>query len=75
ASIQLKDVHFSYNENQVLNGLSVEIPAGSHVAVVGPSGAGKSTIFSLLMKFYEDYQGDILIGGHSLSSISAKQVR
>ena len=75
ALIQLKDVHFSYNEDQVLNGLSVEIPAGSHVAVVGPSGAGKSTIFSLLMKFYEDYQGDILIGGHSLSSISAKQVR
>ena len=75
ASIQLKNVHFSYNEDQVLNGLSVEIPAGSHVAVVGPSGAGKSTIFSLLMKFYEDYLGDILIGGHSLSSISAKQVR
>lgn len=75
ASIQLKDVHFSYNEDQALNGLSVEIPAGAHVAIVGPSGAGKSTIFYLLMKFYEDYQGDILIGGHSLSSISAKQVR
>lgn len=74
-SIQLKDVHFSYNEDSVLNGLSVDIPAGSHVAIVGPSGAGKSTIFSLLMKFYGDYQGDILLGGHPLSSISAKQVR
>ncbi|MCB2861206.1 ABC transporter ATP-binding protein [Streptococcus suis] len=74
-SIQLKDVHFSYNENLVLNGLSVDIPAGSHVAIVGPSGAGKSTIFYLLMKFYGDYQGDILLGGHPLSSLSAKQVR
>ena len=73
--IQLKNLHFSYREEPVLNGLSVEIPAGSHVAIVGPSGAGKSTIFALLMKYYQDYQGDILIGNHSLSSISAKRVR
>ncbi|WP_153057358.1 ATP-binding cassette domain-containing protein, partial [Streptococcus suis] len=60
--IQLKNLHFSYREEPVLNGLSVDIPAGSHVAIVGPSGAGKSTIFALLMKYYQDYQGEIRIG-------------
>lgn len=73
--IQLKNLHFSYRDEPVLNGLSVEIPAGSHIAIVGPSGAGKSTIFALLMKYYQDYQGEILIGGQSLDMLSAKQVR
>ncbi|HEL2461286.1 ABC transporter ATP-binding protein [Streptococcus suis] len=73
--IQLKNLHFSYREEPVLNGLSVDIPAGSHVAIVGPSGAGKSTIFALLMKYYQDYQGEIRIGQQCLSDISTKEMR
>lgn len=73
--IQLKQVYFSYDNHSVLEGLSFSVPEGKHLALVGPSGAGKSTIFSLLMKFYQDYQGEILIGGQPLHSLSAGQMR
>lgn len=75
ASIQLENVRFSYHTDPVLNGVSVRIPEGAHVAIVGPSGAGKSTIFALLMKYYQDYQGEIRIGQQCLSDISTKEMR
>lgn len=73
--IILEDISFKYNKENVLNNISVVIPEGKHVAIVGPSGAGKSTIFSLLMKFYQDYDGKISIGNHNLSKLSEEQVR
>ncbi|MBM7321360.1 ABC transporter ATP-binding protein [Streptococcus suis] len=75
ASIQLENVRFSYQTDPILNGVSVRIPEGAHVAIVGPSGAGKSTIFALLMKYYQDYQGEIRIGQQCLSDISIKEMR
>lgn len=74
-SISLDNLQFAYENESVLNGLSVDIPSGKHVAVVGPSGAGKSTIFSLLMKFYQDYQGSIFVGQQDLKNISPEQMR
>lgn len=74
-SISLDNLHFAYENESVLNGLSVDIPSGKHVAVVGPSGAGKTTIFSLLMKFYQDYQGSIFVGQQDLKNISPEQMR
>lgn len=73
--IMFEDISFKYNKENVLNNISVAIPEGKHVAIVGPSGAGKSTIFSLLMKFYPDYDGEISIGNRSLSELSEEQVR
>lgn len=75
STISLEKVTFSYHADPVLNDLSTIIPAGSHVAIVGPSGAGKSTIFSLLMKYYQDYQGEIRIGGCDLKECSEYQIR
>lgn len=74
-SISLDNLYFAYESENVLNGLSVDIPAGKHVAIVGPSGAGKSTVFSLLMKFYQNYQGSISVGQRSLKDISPEQMR
>ena len=75
SSIIMKNVNFSYDQENVLNDLSVNIQAGQHTAIVGPSGAGKSTIFALLMKFYQDYKGDIFIGNQSLAGLSEEQLR
>lgn len=75
STISLNNINFSYEKERVLNNLSVTIEAGKHVAIVGPSGAGKSTIFSLLMKFYQDYDGEISIGNYNLSELSEDQVR
>lgn len=74
-SISLDNLYFAYESENVLNGLSVDVPAGKHVAIVGPSGAGKSTVFSLLMKFYQNYQGSISVGQRSLKDISPEQMR
>jgi ABC-type multidrug transport system fused ATPase/permease subunit len=63
-AITFKNVEFSYNENNpIINNFSINIPAGSKVAIVGPTGAGKTTIVNLLMRFYEINKGQITIDG------------
>ncbi|PYH44674.1 ABC transporter ATP-binding protein [Aspergillus saccharolyticus JOP 1030-1] len=66
STVQLRDVHFSYPARpdiKVLNGLSVNIPAGKFAALVGPSGAGKSTIISLVERLYTPSTGSIVVDG------------
>ena len=75
SNIVMKNVDFAYNQDNVLENLSVTVEPGQHIAIVGPSGAGKTTIFSLLMKFYQNYRGEILIGNHNLSELSEEQIR
>ncbi|MGZ7236560.1 ATP-binding cassette domain-containing protein, partial [Streptococcus pyogenes] len=62
-SITMKNVDFAYDDTEkVLNNVSLTVKSGQHLAIVGPSGAGKTTIFSLLMKFHQGYQGQLHIG-------------
>jgi len=63
-TITFETVTFSYNPEQpILEGLSLEIPAGQSVALVGATGSGKSTIVNLISRFYEPTGGRILIDG------------
>src|SRR5690606_39078701 len=57
------------------HGLSFEVPAGSRVAVVGPSGAGKSTIARLLFRFYDPWEGRILIDGQDIRQVTQTSLR
>ncbi len=76
ASIAFENVVFGYDEGRtILNGLSFEVPAGSHVAIVGPSGAGKSTIARLLFRFYDPQAGRILIDGQDISHVTQQSLR
>lgn len=75
SSIVMENVDFAYEQENILNNLSLTVRSGEHVAIVGPSGAGKSTIFSLLMKFYQNYKGKILIGDQNLADLSEEQMR
>lgn len=76
-SIEFDEVSFRYRDqlDNVLEGISVDIPAGQSVALVGRSGSGKSTMVSLLPRFYEYTGGDIRIDGHSLKDFSLKALR
>ena len=75
-SIAFEKVSFGYDEDrQILDELSFEVPAGSHVAIVGPSGAGKSTIARLLFRFYDPFSGRILIDGQDIAEVTQESLR
>lgn len=75
-ALAFENVSFGYDpERQILNGLSLRIPAGRTLAVVGPSGAGKSTIARLLYRFYDVTGGRITIDGQDLRDVTQSSLR
>lgn len=69
-AIRFDDVRVVHADGRVaLDGFSLDIAAGEHVALVGPSGAGKSTVLALLLRFVEPSSGRVLIDGAPLSEI------
>jgi ATP-binding cassette subfamily B protein len=75
-TVAFDNVTFGYeSERTILHGLSFEVPAGSNVAIVGPSGAGKSTIGRLLFRFYDPWEGRVLVGGEDIAGVSQASLR
>jgi ATP-binding cassette subfamily B protein len=75
--ITLVDVSFTYPgaERPVLSGVSMDIPAGSVLALVGENGAGKSTLVKLLCGLYQPTSGRILIDGQDLAGLDPARWR
>ena len=74
-SIELSDVHFSYDgKKEVIRGVSMNIGAGQTVALVGPSGSGKSTLASLMARFFDVNSGSIKIGGADVREIEKTEL-
>lgn len=75
-TLRFEAVHFRWTPDRapVLDGLTLEIPEGSRVAVLGPSGAGKSTLAALALKVAAPQQGRVRLGGTDLASLSAAEV-
>ena len=74
-SIELSDVHFSYDgKKEVIRGVSMKIEAGQTIALVGPSGGGKSTLASLIARFFDVNSGSIKIGGADVREIEKKEL-
>jgi ATP-binding cassette subfamily B protein len=72
----LEGVSFGYSAAQpVLHDLNLRVEPGQVVALVGPSGAGKSTLFSLLLRFYTAQSGRVLLDGHNLADLRARDLR
>ena len=62
--VSLNNVTFGYTEDKiVLKNVNVSARKGQTVAIVGPTGAGKTTIINLLMRFYDQQEGEILMDG------------
>jgi len=70
--IQIQDVSFSYGDKKVLDKVSFTITRGEKIGVIGLSGAGKTTLFKLLLKEHESYDGEIYIDNVPLKSISKR---
>ncbi len=74
--IEFKDVSYGYEQDSdVLKDVSLKIKAGETFALVGPSGGGKTTICHLIPRFYHLNEGQILIDGKDINSVTAKSLR
>src|SRR4029079_14463597 len=74
--VRFEHVRFGYEPGRdILQGLDLDIPAGTSCAIVGPSGAGKSTIARLLYRFYDPTAGRILIYGGNIADVTQSSLR
>ncbi|GAA1998077.1 ABC transporter ATP-binding protein [Nakamurella flavida] len=75
-AVRLDGVRFGYLPDEpVLDGFSLEVPAGSTTALVGASGSGKSTISLLLPRFYDPRQGSVSVGGVDVREVLLGELR
>ncbi|MFB7873750.1 ABC transporter ATP-binding protein [Nocardia sp. NPDC056064] len=73
-TISLVDVSFAYDDDTVLEHVSLEIPQGSFTAVVGPSGSGKSTLAALIARHHDATSGSVRLGGVDVREIDPAEL-
>jgi len=74
--ITIDNISYAYpnSDKDAIKGLSLNIPSGSHVALVGPSGGGKSTTAQLIARFFDVREGSIKIGNVDVRDISSEEL-
>jgi ATP-binding cassette subfamily B protein len=75
--IEFRRVSFRYEQDQapVLSNLSLRIRPGEYVALAGPSGAGKTTLCSLIPRFYDVIEGEVLVDGRNVKDLDLASLR
>ena len=74
--IEFRNVTFGYQSDKpVLQNVSFEVPPGMSIGITGPTGSGKTTLLSLLMRFYDVDDGEILLDGHDIRGVRLDDVR
>ncbi len=64
--LHTEDIHFSYGQKPIINGITLNIPEKTTTAIVGPSGGGKTTLCHLLSRFWDVDSGRVVLGGHDV---------
>ena len=72
--LKIKNLGFSYKNQNVISNLSFEINSGSFVAIAGPNGSGKSTLLKLMCKILKPNKGNILFDDKNLSKFNTKEL-
>jgi phospholipid/cholesterol/gamma-HCH transport system ATP-binding protein len=73
-AVEIKGLHFSYGDLQVLRGLSLNIPRGQVVAILGGSGSGKSTLLKLIGGQLQPEQGSVIVEGKDVHQLGADEL-
>lgn len=74
--IEFRNVNFSFDKTKkVLSDINLVIEPGDIVGIVGTTGSGKSTLVNLLMRFYDNYEGEILVDGQNIRDIDLGSFR
>ncbi|MEV0219226.1 ABC transporter ATP-binding protein [Streptomyces sp. NPDC050704] len=75
--LELKGVTAAYGPDRepAVRGVDLAVPARGHTAIVGPSGAGKTTLFSLLLRFLEPQEGELLLDGMEYHRLGHAAIR
>lgn len=77
-AVEFKNVSFAYNENtgeKVLDNISFTLSKGETLGVIGGTGSGKTTLISLIPRFYDATQGEVLINGENVKNLNLKPLR
>jgi ATP-binding cassette subfamily C protein CydC len=76
-ALRIEGVSFRWQPDRplVFDGLSLDIPAGTHIALLGPSGIGKSTLAALCLRLAAPQSGRILLGGVDIATLAAADLR
>ncbi len=74
-AIEFRDVTFGYRtERPILKHISFRVAPGETVALVGPTGSGKTSITALVHRFYDVWQGQVLVGGHDVRDVTQESL-
>lgn len=76
--VEFKNVSFAYNENtgeKVLDDISFTLSKGETLGVIGGTGSGKTTLISLIPRFYDATEGEVLINGENVKNLNLKLLR
>ena len=78
-NVEFRNVSFGYGKKEeakeILHDFNFSIPAGKTVAIVGPTGAGKTSLISLLLRFYDPWQGEIYLDAYKIRDLKLENLR
>jgi iron complex transport system ATP-binding protein len=73
-TLEIRDLHFSYGEQDVLRGLTFDLPSGCLAAILGENGSGKSTLLKNLNRLLSPRTGTVLVDGAAVENMSGREI-
>ncbi len=74
-SIKAENVTFAYEDETILDQVSLDVEKGNVIGIVGKSGSGKSTLLKLFMRFWNVEKGSILVSGKNIEEVNTSNLR